>query len=1705
MMSKRMNEKLRFITLFFLVVVMLMPVLPAKSLWSEKLHTEVQAAPSVNIGDYIQFGRYNNAPILWRVIHKDTNGDPILFADRILTFKAFDAKGSYHTGNTERVNYGSNFYKDSNIRQWLNSSSANSGANTIDWIQNDPSATNMWNGYNPYNTEKGFLADGNFTSTERGLIKPYMHKVILHSADQAKKDGGTANHSFNSDIANVVQNYDTTAYFQNVTDSIFMLSVKQLKEWVYDNRGVLGTNYHIAKPTAEAVTQSTYKVSSLNSGSNWTYWLSSPSADYSGGVRCVGFGGIVDYDGAFAGSYTIGVRPALQLNLQSAIFKSGTTGSSSNPYVVEGGGSSGPASDPLAPSAPSNLGANSVSATALTLAWGASTDNVGVTGYEIYQNGSLLTTISGSTTSQVVSGLSASTNYSFFVRAKDLAGNTSNSSNTLNVTTQSAGKNVNIGDYIQFGRYNNAPILWRVIHKDVNGDPILFADRILTIKAFDANGSYHTGTTDLVNYGSNFYKDSNIRQWLNSSSPNSGANTIDWIQNDPSAANMSGGYNPYNTEKGFIADGNFTSAERSLIKPYTHKVLLAGVDQAKKDGGTTNHSYNSDIANIVQNYDTTAYFQNVTDSIFMLSVKQLKEWVYDNRGVLGTSYHIAKPTAEAVTQSTYKTSSLNSSSNWYYWLNTPYSTGSHHVRYVYFDVYVSFYSANYNSLGVRPALHLNLQSAIFKSGTKGTSSNPYVVSGGSSVPADTTAPSAPSNLGANSVSATELTLAWGASTDNVGVTGYEIYQNGSLLTTVSGSTTSQVVSGLSASTNYSFFVRAKDLAGNTSNSSNTLNVRTLAPPDTQSPTIPRNLNVSIVTENTLSLSWTSSNDNVGVTGYEIYQDGILLTTVSGTTTSYIVSGLTPSTSYAYTVRAKDSAGNTSNSSNTLIFTTESAGKNVNIGDYIQFGRYNNKPILWRVIHKDANGDPILFADRILTIKAFDAKGSYHPVGDRRNYGSNFYKDSNIRQWLNSSSPNSGANRIDWIQNDPSAANMWGGYNPYNTEKGFLADGNFTSAERSLIKPYTHKVLLAGVDQAKKNGGTTNHTYRWDIYSVVENYDTNAYFQNVTDSIFMLSVKQLKEWVYDNDGVLGTSYHIAKPTAEAVTQSTYKTSSFNSGSYWDYWLNSPNADDSYSVRYVYLGGTVNNSLAVYTYIGVRPALHLNLQSATFASGGSGTSSNPYVVEGGGSSAPADTTEPSAPSNLGANSVSANALTLAWGASTDNNGVTGYEIYQDGILIDTVSAREYTFDGLYSDTQYAFAIRARDAAGNRSAASEILYVRTQKEEDVVPPDKITDLWVIGWSITPSTLSVSFTSAIDDRVVDRYQIEWRDNQGNVQSGSIYVTDQNKENYEYYISNLKSYTKYWIKVRAYDRAGNVSNWSKEIEDRTKDNLKPSVPSNIRASQITSTSFKLSWSSSQDNAGVNGYKISLNGSLFRTSQTNSMTISNRKPGTTYTLRVLAYDAAGNESSYSSPISVTTSGGGLTFNGALSANVQSYNSLTLSWNCAKSSAGIREYRIRRDNFQVAVTPSNRCNAEVGGISSGSNSTYTVTAVDREGKTESKTLRYTFNPTLRLSGNSLTFNGRPVRLSSSPKTSDALVPYNNVFSALGLTSSYNANTKTIRASKPGGVQITLTVGIKPKATVDKRTFNLNSPVQLYGGVPFVPLDFFGQALGVKVQR
>ena len=183
---------------------------------------------------------------------------------------------------------------------------------------------------------------------------------------------------------------------------------------------------------------------------------------------------------------------------------------------------------------------------------------------------------------------------------------------------------------------------------------------------------------------------------------------------------------------------------------------------------------------------------------------------------------------------------------------------------------------------------------------------------------DTVAPTAPT-LSAAGTTETTTNLSWSGATDNVAVTGYDVFRNGALIGSTTTATTFSVT-GLTASTVYSFTVKSKDAAGNVSPDSNTVSVTTLTPaPDTTAPNAPT-LSASGTTQTTTNLSWTGATDNVAVTGYDVLRNGALIGSTT-TATTFAVTGLTFSTAYTFNVRAKDAAGNFSLNSNTVTVTT----------------------------------------------------------------------------------------------------------------------------------------------------------------------------------------------------------------------------------------------------------------------------------------------------------------------------------------------------------------------------------------------------------------------------------------------------------------------------------------------------------------------------------------------------------------------------------------------------------------------------------------------------------------------------------------------------------------------------------------------------------------------------------------------------------------
>jgi chitodextrinase len=269
-------------------------------------------------------------------------------------------------------------------------------------------------------------------------------------------------------------------------------------------------------------------------------------------------------------------------------------------------------------------------------------------------------------------------------------------------------------------------------------------------------------------------------------------------------------------------------------------------------------------------------------------------------------------------------------------------------------------------------------------------------------------------------------------------------------------------------------------------------------------------------------------------------------------------------------------------------------------------------------------------------------------------------------------------------------------------------------------------------------------------------------------------------------------------------------------------------------------------------------------------------------------------PTAPTGLSVTGTTTTTTSLSWKASTDNIGVAGYKIYRTGAQVGTATTTSYTDTGLTASTAYSYTVAAYDAAGNTSAQSSAVQATTQ-------PDTTAPTAPAGLSITASTastISLSWNASTDNVGVAGYKIF----RAGVQVGTSTVTSYND-------TGLAASTAYSYTVSAYDAAGNISAHSTALQATTSaqtDTTPPTVPTGLSVTGTTVNTASLSWTASTDNVGVAGYKIFRAGVQVGTSSVTSYTDAGLTASTTYSYAVAAYDAAGNTSTQTTPVSATT-------------------------------------------------------------------------------------------------------------------------------------------------------------------------------------------------------
>jgi serine/threonine protein kinase len=256
----------------------------------------------LNRGDYVLFGKYNGNPIRWRVIDYDDEGSPLLFSDQVICCKAFDAAGDQYANHTWRIHCGSNRWKTSNLRQWLNSDEQH-----VNWQGNVPERVNLWYGVNEYHQEAGFLCEENFSPSALAFVKSSKQKVLVASVDQSIAEKGVVLHRYASNNPTDAHSNSDESFSMMVEDRMFCINLSQLAKLYQYEHTVTDEQYH--------------------------YWLRDPVGNDESQVRVVKKDGTI---GSFHANHDrIGVRPAFYLNCLAFVQKPTGSGSKTDPYQIE--------------------------------------------------------------------------------------------------------------------------------------------------------------------------------------------------------------------------------------------------------------------------------------------------------------------------------------------------------------------------------------------------------------------------------------------------------------------------------------------------------------------------------------------------------------------------------------------------------------------------------------------------------------------------------------------------------------------------------------------------------------------------------------------------------------------------------------------------------------------------------------------------------------------------------------------------------------------------------------------------------------------------------------------------------------------------------------------------------------------------------------------------------------------------------------------------------------------------------------------------------------------------------------------------------------------------------------------------------------------------------------------------------------------------
>jgi chitodextrinase len=737
----------------------------------------------------------------------------------------------------------------------------------------------------------------------------------------------------------------------------------------------------------------------------------------------------------------------------------------------------------------------------------------------------------------------------------------------------------------------------------------------------------------------------------------------------------------------------------------------------------------------------------------------------------------------------------------------------------------------------------------------GNESDPSTATG--TVP-DTTKPTVPGGVTATSTTSAAANVSWQASQDNVGVTGYRVYRNGSLLGTAGAAATTYSDTSVAATVTYRYVVRAIDGAGNESDPSNE---GVVTVPDTVAPASPGNLRTTAVTPSGVDLAWNGSTDNVAVTGYRIFREGIALATVGAGVTTYSDTGV-PAGTHGYTVRAFDAAGNLSGPSNGVQASVpDVAAPTIPQNLVADPGGPLEVDLTW-----DASTDNLGVAAYLIYrddvhVDTVGATSHTDTVPVPGNYT---YRVRAVDEAGNLSDP-SNADQVTVLVPDFEAPTI---------------PGNLRATRSG------DEVTLTWIESTDNVGVTGYRMYRNDAWigtvtSGTEYVDTNVPSR---DHEYIVRAQD----AFGNLSEPSNPFSLVVPDTEPPAAPTGLSALTPDGGpvrlSWD-----EGADNVGIAQYeVHRDGALIATLDPRTAWTdqVGPGTYTYRMKALDPAGNVSPESEPLQVT---VLAP-DTEKPTAPGNL-QSQAGPTRVDLQWQASSDNRAVTGYEIRRDGTVVATTGATTSWSDtSVAASHSYEYVVRALDAAGNVSDPSNTVNATVP---DTQKPSAPGNLVATG---SANRADLAWNASSDNVAVTGYNV-YRDGSLRATVGAVTSwsdTSVTTPGHDY-------------QVRAFDAAGNVSDPSNTAHATVPDTQKPTAPGNVAATAAGPNQVNITWSASTDNIGVTGYNVYRDGNPVATlNNVTSFSDTGVAGSTTYQYVVRARDAAGNLSDPGTAPLVTT-------------------------------------------------------------------------------------------------------------------------------------------------------------------------------------------------------